>query len=223
MGTPNQKGTVEFIKQDCIERGVIPVPQSTNCHSAEITIRMAWASRAQGAMLILKQPSQNGCQMPGHPKVSHDAINYPDGYVDVLVGAGPPDNLNEPAWNWTPGTHSPTDADAVPPWDLDAGVVPPEPVPPDPVPPTPIEPMPPMPTVWSTADYLTLQWFTDMSPALDAVYCNLFTKPGQPLRHADYGGWGNWQYHIVVDQRSVDWVVTEMKQSDEYHAAHPEG
>jgi len=218
MGTPNQKGTVEFIKQDCIDRGVIPVPQSTNCHSAEITIRVAWATRAQGAMLILKQPSQNGCQMPGHPKVSHDAINYPDGYVDCLVSAGPPDNLNTPAWDWTPGTHSPTDADAVPPWDLDAGVVPP-----DPVPPTPIEPMPPMPTEWSSAAIGEMLWWTDMCPRLDAVYCNLLTKPGQPLRHADYGGWGNWVQHIREEAWTVDQVVAGIKTSDEYKAAHPEG
>lgn len=128
MGTPNQQGTVEFIKQDLIERGVIPNPQTTNCHSAEITIRLAWATRKQGAMLFAKTMAQNGCQKVGHPKVGHDAVAYPDGWVDILISAGPPANENRPTWDWHPG--APT-GELVAPWDLDAGAERP-PKPPDP-------------------------------------------------------------------------------------------
>lgn len=98
--------------------------------------------------------------------------------------------------------------------------IPPEPIPPQPA---PIEPMPPMPTVWSTQPFRSIGWYDEMSPALDAIYCNLFTRPGHPLRHADFGGWGNWIWHIVEMGESVAQVVEEMKQSDEYHSVHPGG
>ena len=152
MATPNQLGTVAFIKQDLIARQVIPDPQTSNCDSAEITIRLAWATRDQGAKLFAKTLAQNGCQKIGHPKVGHDAVAYPDGWVDVLVGAGPPKNTNEPAWQWHPG--APT-GDLVAPWDLDAGSVPVGPSPVDP----PVDPPPPdpeLPTATELAVAVTL-------------------------------------------------------------------
>ena len=95
---------------------------------------------------------------------------------------------------------------------------------PEPEPTPPREEMPPMPTEWSSHEIGVMDWWTDMCPRLDAVYCNLFTADdATELRHADYGGWGNWVFHIRENGRSVDWVVREMKKSDEYHEAHPEG
>jgi hypothetical protein len=223
MPIPNQTALVTDVKDDCITRDIIPVPQEDNGDAAQITWRVAWELKSQGALLIKKSSGQNGWVAEDGPyvgqKFSHDSLQFADGFADCLVGAGPPDNVNQPAWQWTDGP-PPAPGSCVVPWDLDADLEP-EPEP-EPIPPV-IEPMPPMPTVWSEAEFLSLEWFTDMSPALDAVYCNLFTAPGQPLRHADYGGWGNWQFHIVVGEQSVDWVVAEMKKSDEYHAAHPEG
>jgi len=142
MSTPHQQPLVEAIKADLVARGVIPDPQTTNDHALAITARVAWATRDQGALLIRKGSGQNGAWLTirgARVKVSHDALNYPDGNVDLLIGGGPPSNRNTPAWQWTPGSHGPTDADAVAPIDLEAGVVgiPPVVVPPvDPPPPS---------------------------------------------------------------------------------------
>lgn len=102
------------------------------------------------------------------------------------------------------------------------GETPEPPDPPDP-PQPPSEPMPPMPTEWSSHPLAAIEWWTDMCPRLDAVYCNLLTAPGAPLRHADYGGWGNWVFHIREEAWSVDQVVAGIKDSDEYQAIHPHG
>lgn len=96
---------------------------------------------------------------------------------------------------------------------------------PDPEPePTPDEPMPPMPTAWSDAPFKSLEWYSEGGHALDALYCNLLTPhDATELRHADPGGWGNWWFHIVEEEWTVDQVADAIRQEDEYKAAHPEG
>ena len=152
MGTPNQQGTVAFIKADLITRGIIPDPQTSNDHSVQITARVAWATRDQGAWLIRKSAAQNGAWLTirgERVKVSHDAIAYPDGWVDCLVGAGPPQNTNGPTWQWHP-TGPPTLDTVIAPVDLDAGV--PTPGPPSPPP----RPDPDLPTLPELALAVTL-------------------------------------------------------------------
>lgn len=145
-----------------------------------------------------------------------------DSNVEILpVWVDHPESNLDPAWmsRWVQPT--PELANAPGPLKI-KGTPPKPPDPPVPIPPTPpVEPMPPMPTEWSSAPFRSMAWYSDMSPRLDAVYCNLFTAPGKPLRHGDYGGWGNWVWHIVEMEESVDQVVAEMKQSDEYKALHP--
>lgn len=86
----------------------------TNEDAAQITWRVAYAMRDKGAKLIVKAPTQNGAVYQG-VKYSHDAIAFPNGWVDCLVSAGPDKNLNIPAWGAT-GT-DPT-ARLVPPFDI---------------------------------------------------------------------------------------------------------
>lgn len=101
----------------------------TNCDAFQITARVAWALRNEGAQLIVKRPEQNGCTWQG-VRYSHDAIAFPTGWIDCLVSAGPDKNLNTPAWGAT-GTDP--NARLVPPWDLDADTTdPPGDEPPDP-------------------------------------------------------------------------------------------
>lgn len=131
----NRTDLVARIKADLIARGVIPVPQATNEHSAAITIRVAWALRADGAMLIMKTAAQNGAVVHGL-KVSHDAIAFPAGWKDCLRSAGPPANANEPCWDPTGISGAPLIA----PFDLDADVVPPVDPPLDPPSDPPVDP-----------------------------------------------------------------------------------
>jgi len=111
---------VAQVKADLIDRGLIPTVQGTNCDAFQITGRVAWALRDQGAKLIPKTAAQNGCVWKG-AKYSLDAIAFADGWADVLVGAGPPQNENRPAWQFTASGPS---AGAVAPIDLDAGAGP---------------------------------------------------------------------------------------------------
>jgi len=89
----------------------------TNEDAAQITWRVAWALRGEGAQLVVKTPAQNGAVYQG-VKYSHDVIALPSGWIDCLGSAGPPDNGNVPAWNPTGSSGAPL----APPFDLDAGV-----------------------------------------------------------------------------------------------------
>jgi len=130
------KTYVAAVKADLIARGIIPNPQTDNCHAFQIVARVAWGLRAQGARLLTKTPAQNGCTWLG-VRYSHDVITFADGWADLLRSAGPPANVNEPDWQWTASGPS---AGAVAPFDLDAGTAPPVVTPPpDPVDP----PLPP--------------------------------------------------------------------------------
>lgn len=103
---------------------------TTNEDSFEITGRVAYALRQEGAMLIAKTPEQNGAVVGPH-KYSHDSIAFVKGWIDCLRSAGPPDNLNEPVWNPT----GRSGALLVAPFDQDAGTVePPDEPPVDPPP-----------------------------------------------------------------------------------------
>jgi len=124
---------VQAVKNDVVMRGVIPTPQRDNCDSFQITARVAWRLRAQGAKLIPKAAGQNGCTWLG-VRYSHDAIALPDGWADLLVGAGPPLNQNQPAWQFTATGPS---AGALAPIDLDAVLAPPVVTPPPVDPPLP--------------------------------------------------------------------------------------
>lgn len=69
----------------------------TNEDAFEITARVAWALRWEGARLVGKRPEQNGALYRG-VKYSHDAIAFPSGWIDCLGAAGPPANANTPRW-----------------------------------------------------------------------------------------------------------------------------
>lgn len=120
MAPPNGAALVERIKQELERRGIIPSPQSTNEHAAAITWRVAWQMRDDGARLIPKAPGENGATHPTRGRFSHDAIAFPDGWVDCLASAGPPANENRPVWQWKPGRFPTTAA----PWDLDEELAP---------------------------------------------------------------------------------------------------
>jgi len=114
------KAYVAAVKADVIARGIIPTPQTDNCHAFQIVARVAWGLRAQGAKLLTKSPAQNGCTWLG-VRYSHDVITFADGWADLLRSAGPPANVNEPDWQWTASGPS---AGAVAPIDLDAAAAP---------------------------------------------------------------------------------------------------
>ena len=119
--------TVIDVKAMLIARGQ---RWETNEDAAQITWRVAWALRGEGAQLVVKTPAQNGAVYQG-VKYSHDVIALPSGWIDCLGSAGPPDNGNVPAWNPTGSSGAPL----APPFDLDAGVV---------VPPVVVDPPPPV-------------------------------------------------------------------------------
>lgn len=211
MPIPNQVHLVASVKAELVARGVLPAQQATNCDAFQITARVAWRLRTSGAALLPKAPAQNGCTLTDGPyagkRFSHDSIGFPDGWVDLLANAGPPSNANTPAWQWHDG--APADPGFWP-WDLDAGLVTPLPAPPPVVLPQPDESG--LPTVWSAAPPGSLQWYTDMAAALEQVYRVLLRRP------ADWGGAGNWVYHILEDSREPAWVIARFKESDEYQA-----
>jgi hypothetical protein len=122
----DQTPLVSATKNDLLARGIIPAPQTNNGHAAEITWRVAWALRANGAKLFIKSVAQNGWTVETGPhagqRYSHDTISFPDGWADCLVNAGPPANGNVPAWQWTAGP-PPASGTVADPWDLDAELV----------------------------------------------------------------------------------------------------
>lgn len=148
MATPNSKALVEQIKDALVAKGQT---FTTNCDAFQITARVAWALRSQGAQLFVKTPAQNGCVWNG-VKYGLDTIAFPDGWVDILSSAGPPANTNGPQWDWHPG--APTGVLA-PPFDLDAGT--PPVVPPPSVPPSDPGVPPPVPTEIIAQLFLEMQ------------------------------------------------------------------
>jgi len=135
--TPNHLVLVQLTKAALVAKGQA---WTTNCDAAQITFRVAWVLRAEGAMLIRKSAAQNGCVWNG-VKYSHDALQFPDGWADLLGSAGPPANVNTPSWQWTAGATNTADATKyAPPFDPDAGSAPPVVTPP-PV----VDPPPPLP------------------------------------------------------------------------------
>ena len=131
MPIPNQSALLAQIKADLVARGVIPANPNDNRAPFEIISRLAWALRAQGARLMKMAPAQNGYTIESGPhageRYSHDAISFPDGWVDCLASAGPPVNENRPSWGWTNVVRDPGAANTVEPWDPDAAVAPPAP------------------------------------------------------------------------------------------------
>ena len=97
MPISDQTALVKRIKDDLIAKGQT---FASNCDAFQITGRVAWALRAQGAQLIVKTPGQNGCTWTNGVRYSHDAIAFSDGWVDCLEGAGPSLNTNKPSWQW---------------------------------------------------------------------------------------------------------------------------
>jgi len=119
--TENYRSVVQAVKAELNARGQ---RWETNCDAFQITGRVAWRLRPYGAVLLVKSPAQNGCNLSSGPhagkRVGHDAIGFPDGWVDILISGGPPDNINGPTWDWHPsGPQS-----GLAPWDLDAGLAP---------------------------------------------------------------------------------------------------
>lgn len=145
---------VAAVKAALVQRGQT---FTTNCDAFEITRRVAWILRGEGALLIGKSAGQNGCEF-GDRTYSHDALALPTGWRDLLESAGPPANLNGPAW--APTGASPT-APLYPPFDPGDGIVtPPPPIvsPPVVVPPPPVLPPPlDLSAVLAKLDALQLQ------------------------------------------------------------------
>lgn len=113
---------VADIKNDLISRGIIPTEQSTNCHAFDITGRVAWHLRGEGAKLVRKTKPQNGCYKDGeNDGFSHDAIAFPSKgfWADILSSAGPPDNGNGPVWQQHTENFPPNLAD---PFDMGFGI-----------------------------------------------------------------------------------------------------
>jgi hypothetical protein len=131
MPIPNQTALIEQIKSDLVARGIIPANPNDNRAPFEILSRLAWALRGQGARLIRKNPGQNGYTVESGPfagqRFSHDAISFPDGWVDCLASAGPPANENRPNWGWTDQLRDPNAANTAEPFDPDATAVAPQP------------------------------------------------------------------------------------------------
>ncbi len=120
---------VREVRADLEARGIYQAALPDGNRAAwEITARVVWACRHEGARLVVKTAGQNGYTFHDI-RYSHDAIAFPTGWVDCLIGAGPPDNQNEPGWGWHDGAISGPTAD---PFDLDAGLSPlPGPIPPE--------------------------------------------------------------------------------------------
>ena len=97
MPISDQTALVKRIKDELIAKGQT---FASNCDAFQITGRVAWALRTQGAQLIVKTPGQNGCTWTNGVRYSHDAIAFSDGWVDCLEGAGPSLNTNKPSWQW---------------------------------------------------------------------------------------------------------------------------
>ena len=124
MPIPSQVPLLEQIKRDLLARGIIPPNPTDNRAPFEIISRLAWALRSQGARLIRKAPAQNGytVESGAHAgeRYSHDAMSFPDGWVDCLASAGPPANENRPVWGWTDAVRDPNNAGTAEPFDPDA-------------------------------------------------------------------------------------------------------
>lgn len=127
MPIPNQTAELERIKNDLLARGVIPQNPTDNRTAFEIVSRLAWALRGQGAKLFRKNPGQNGYTVESGPhageRYSHDALSFPDGWVDCIANAGPPSNENRPSWGWTNTGRDPNASNLADPFDPDAGAV----------------------------------------------------------------------------------------------------
>jgi len=120
---PSQVPLLEQIKRDLLARGIIPPNPADNRAPFEIVSRLAWALRGQGARLLRKGPAQNGYTIESGPhageRYSHDAISFPDGWVDCLANAGPPANENRPVWGWTDAVREPNTPTTAEPFDPD--------------------------------------------------------------------------------------------------------
>jgi len=117
MALSNQTAVVERVKQALEHRGV---KLDGPCGAFEITKRVAWELRAQGAGLLQKSTGNN---CVGY---AVDIIAFQDGsYVDMLVDGG---NKNAPAWNVKPDRVDAARWRAA----FDPGAPPPPPPPPGP-------------------------------------------------------------------------------------------
>ncbi len=123
----NHLDLVAAAKTELLARGE---PQDSNRFPFLMVLLVAWATRHEGAKLVGKTDAQNGYTFRG-VRYSHDVIAYPDSWIDCVVNAGPPSNVNAPAWNPTgtsPGLlYYPIDPATV--WE------PTDPIPPIPAPP----------------------------------------------------------------------------------------
>ncbi len=87
----NFESTVVAVKADLVKRGM---SLSGSCGGFEITKRVAWLHRAEGAGLLAVFPPHTNCA-----SFSVDKIMFTDGsFADVLVDGG---GRNEPSWQTT--------------------------------------------------------------------------------------------------------------------------
>lgn len=221
MATQNSKALVEAIKADLVARRQ---RWATNEDAFQITGRVAWELAGVGAQLIVKHPPQNAALLTRGPYfgqwVSHDAIAFPDGWVDCLVNAGPTKNENRPAWTWHPGPPPPAGS-VLAPFDLDAGagVIPPVVVPPTPPATVPLPDLSQLPARWSPSNFppRSMEYYTEAAAGLEQVYRVVLG------RTADFGGAGNWMYWIIErpEIATVAWVAARFMEGAEYLGRHP--
>lgn len=117
-----------------------------NCNAWQITARVAWELRDEGARLIEVSEAANHCLWDGR-FYSIDKIAFPGVWVDILGSAGPPLNLNNPQWDTNVSIGSNT---LWPPFNLD-------PV----VPPVVVDPEDPPPTAWITSVLMDMGGIAD--------------------------------------------------------------
>ena len=75
------------------------VPRPTDEYGAfEVTKRVAWALRGEGAGLLIKEGGENVVTWQGHP-FSASRICYPDGHIYKVIGDAGPGGANSPGWS----------------------------------------------------------------------------------------------------------------------------
>ncbi len=135
------RGLVEEIRRDLIRGGIQPAgivnPDNSNpCAVFQLTLRVAWALREEGAGLLEKRDG-NRCVWQGQP-YSMDWVVYRDGRGSDIATGGIFDTVATdvvPAWNLvTMLEHGPRWRAPIDPGDSQIPPKPPQPVPPKPIP-----------------------------------------------------------------------------------------
>ena len=80
---------------DCIHGHIQPHDQYA---AFEVTKRVAWALRGEGAGLLIKNAGDNIVSWQGY-SFSAGRICYPDGHIYKVIGDAGPGGANSPSWS----------------------------------------------------------------------------------------------------------------------------